>query len=92
MTEPLDRIPYYRRPRRQPRRRLSLRRGPTGKPRGSFFHDLFVGGVGVPTASRRRRPVSVGQQLADDDLRAHGVPVFDEQAGMSELGGYTRGR
>lgn len=44
-------------------------------------------GLAAHKARVRRRG---GTTSTDADLRAHGVPVFDRQAGQSELGSYLR--
>lgn len=46
-------------------------------------------------AARRAGASTGGERSQDAAVRAHGVPIFDRRAGLSELGGYlarARGR
>lgn len=74
-------------------------------PRGIFIYRGRIPGIGGgegETIQSREAPgfrrhigrvkARAGATSADQEIRAHGVPVFDRNAGLSELGGYLNPR
>lgn len=77
----MSEIPFYRRPKQPPKQRRVL--FVAGKIRGSFVALGVIPGLGPARAARMER-----KHALDEAARARGVPVFDRDASLAELGTY----